>query len=232
MSVQPDTSSPSGARLPLRAGESFDGMPLGSVLAALWGAWPASVTIEKLLGDASTRSYYRVRVAGVLPSSLVVMRLPDGITPSALGVRELPFVELQRHLHGLGIPVPAILADGSEQGFLLLEDLGDELFETRLASQPASSWPALYRQAIELLATLHERAAKPTSCIAYTRAFDHELLRWELDHFREWGLEALGIGLSEAERSLLDGHFEQLVGELLSLPQGFTHRDYQSRNLM
>jgi len=160
------------------------------------------------------------------------MRLPDGGTPRALGLRELPFVDLQRHLRRLEIAVPAIVVDASEQGFLLLEDLSDELFGTRLANSPMASWPNLYEQAIELLATLHDRASVPADSVAYSRCFDHKLLRWELDHFREWGIDALDITLSNNERTLLDRRFEVLVQELLALPQGFTHRDYQSRNLI
>jgi aminoglycoside/choline kinase family phosphotransferase len=80
---------------------------------------------------------------------------------------------------------------------------------------------------------LHERAANtPREGIAYRRAFDQKLLRWELEHFREWGLGACEIALTAGEATLIDRSFERLVAELLALPQGFTHRDYQSRNLM
>lgn len=243
MSAEPDNHAAAGSAHALDASQTYDGLQLAAALSSVWGSAPGTLSIEKLLGDASTRSYYRVRCAASVPGSarapegafrhsLVIMRLPDGGTPSALGLRELPFVDLQRHLQRLGIPVPAILVDASEQGFLLLEDLGDELFGVRLENTPAVAWPRLYEQAIVLLASLHERAATPTDSIAYTRSFDHKLLRWELEHFREWGIDALGIALSDGERALLDRHFELLVAELLALPQGFTHRDYQSRNLL
>jgi aminoglycoside/choline kinase family phosphotransferase len=220
-------SSPGASPLP--ADGVFEGIALAAALPQVWGERSGPFAVTKLLGDASTRSYYRVHNGN---ESLIVMRLPDGGTPRALGLRELPFVAIQRQLHALDLPVPAILFDGSEQGFLLLEDLGDELFETRLSQTPRTSWRGQYEQAIELLASLHQRAAQPGDSIAYTRSFDHKLLRWELDHFREWGLDALEIPLSDSERALLDQQFEQLVAELLALPQAFTHRDYQSRNLI
>ncbi|MEM1415166.1 MAG: phosphotransferase, partial [Myxococcota bacterium] len=51
------------------------------------------------------------------------------------------------------------------------------------------------------------------------------------DHFREWGLEALRGPLDPAARTRLDGLFDGLAAELAAAPQGFVHRDYQSRNL-
>jgi aminoglycoside/choline kinase family phosphotransferase len=217
---------------PLTESPAFDGMDLGAPLMALWGDLPTSATLQKLRGDASTRSYYRVQCAGKSPASLVVMRMPAGGTPSELGLAELPFVDVQRHLKERAIPVPEIYADASERGLLLLEDLGDETFEARFHASDQGAGSLQYAQAIDLLVTLHERSAQAGSSIAYTRAFDRKLLRWELDHFREWGLDALEIALSATERRVLDQAFDTLADELLMLPQAFTHRDYQSRNLM
>jgi len=128
--------------------------------------------------------------------------------------------------------VPQLLADHTRLGVLLLEDLGDETFEARLRTQP-DAWPDLYGAAVDLLARMQRACAEPSAnCLAYGRSFDRKLLRWELEHFREWGLEARGITPSASQRSALDAAFDHLVDELLALPQGFVHRDYQSRNLM
>ncbi|HEX9290297.1 MAG TPA: phosphotransferase, partial [Anaeromyxobacteraceae bacterium] len=76
-----------------------------------------------------------------------------------------------------------------------------------------------------------ERA--PGGCIAFTRSFDRDLYRWELDHFREWLLEAWkGARLSAEERAVVEREFDRVAGALDAEPKGFTHRDYQSRNLM
>jgi aminoglycoside/choline kinase family phosphotransferase len=207
-------------------------MELGPALREVWGDVPPEATLEKLRGELSTRSYYRVRCTGRLPESLIVMRLADADV-RALGAAELPFVELQRSLRALGVAVPELYVDHVRRGLLLLEDLGDETFEARLKQTPRAGWQALYLQAVELLAELHQRAARaPQTGIAYARSFDPRLLRWELEHFREWGLVACDIALTPGETQLLDRSFTRLVEELLALPQGFTHRDYQSRNLM
>jgi aminoglycoside/choline kinase family phosphotransferase len=115
---------------------------------------------------------------------------------------------------------------------MVLEDLGDEMLETRLlAGDPRAP---LYERAIDQLARLRAHAeAHPGGCVAFTRSFDADLYRWELEHFVEWGLQAWkGATLSPAERALADREFDRISRTLEAEPKGFTHRDYQSRNLM
>jgi hypothetical protein len=117
---------------------------------------------------------------------------------------------------------------------MLLEDLGDETFERRLRARP-SEWRTLYTQAIDLLARMHATwtpARSVDDCVAFRRRYDVALLRWELDHFREWGLETLSSPLTAADKSELDRHFDALTDAIAQLPLGLVHRDYQSRNLM
>jgi aminoglycoside/choline kinase family phosphotransferase len=115
---------------------------------------------------------------------------------------------------------------------MVLEDLGDEMLETRLLA--GDDRARLYEAAIDQLARLRAAAERaPAGCIAFTRSFDHDLYRWELDHFREWLLEAWkGAELSPAEREVVDAEFERIARLLEAEPKGFTHRDYQSRNIM
>jgi len=216
----------------------FDGMDLEPSLHAVWGGVPDDLDVLKLRGDASTRSYYRVTSATAAPSSLIVMRLPADALKSdelsgAATPQELPFLNVQRHLRRLGIAVPDVLVSDLRRGVVLLEDLGDETFEARLLRSTRDEWVQLYRQAIELMVHMHQKAAaRDADCIAYDRSFDRTLLRWELEHFREWGLEAQGLALSAADQQVFAAAADALVDEILSLPQGFVHRDYQSRNLM
>ena len=115
---------------------------------------------------------------------------------------------------------------------LVLEDLGDVTFERALHG---GSREALYGRAVDLLARMRAAAeARPDPrCLAFTRAFDEELYTWELHHFREYGLEAWsGRAPTEPERAQLERAFGGIAGRLAAAPRGFTHRDYQSRNLM
>jgi hypothetical protein len=166
------------------------------------------------------------------------MQLPaDGLKSdegtSAERPPELPFLNVQRLMQQRGVPVPQVLAVDMIAGVLLLEDLSDVTFFARLQQLPRSEWASQYSVAIDVLADMHLRMRAPDlQCVAYQRSFDAKLLRWELDHFREWGLEALSGPLAPRARADLDACFDDLVSQLLGQSQGFVHRDYQSKNLM
>jgi aminoglycoside/choline kinase family phosphotransferase len=195
-------------------------------------SWP----VRQLKGDASNRSYYRV---GTAPNSQVLMVMPPDASRKSEEAtkgeppKELPFVNVQRYLAGLKVRVPQIVHYDEPAGMMVLEDLGDVTFE--MALEGGKHRDRLYRQAVELLARLRveaERRPDP-GCLAFTRAFDQDLYDWELHHFREYGLEIWSGRKPEgAERAALDAHFLKLARQLAALPRGFTHRDYQSRNIM
>jgi aminoglycoside/choline kinase family phosphotransferase len=215
-------------------------------LRDFYGSLVEAYEIHKLKGDASTRSYYRLRVgrgsqtdlAKDKPGSIIVMQLPEGDVTSdeaTSGVvpRELPFLNVQRLLKQRAIPVPAVYLYDRAHRIVLLEDLGDETFEARLKQRDRESWEHLYKQAVTLLAQLHRNCERTDdNCIAYERKYDRYLLRWELDHFREWGVDANYGQMSEVDQELLDRIFERLVSRIEEIPTGFVHRDFQSRNLM
>lgn len=195
----------------------------------------AGAPVLKLKGEASSRSYHRV---GAPPDSVVVMVMPQDAKKSDEGgaaevPTELPFVNVHRYLSKLGIRVPRIHRYDEPAGMMVLEDLSDLTFEQALEGGKHAE--ALYGRAVELLAALRARAEQQPDpdCLAYGRSFDEALYDWELHHFREWGMEAWsGRTVTGAERTELDRHFRGLAAELAAAPRGFTHRDYQSRNIM
>ncbi|RYZ36969.1 MAG: aminoglycoside phosphotransferase, partial [Myxococcaceae bacterium] len=187
-------------------------------------------------GEASSRSYYRV---GAPPESWVVMVMPPDATKKSDEAtkgeppKELPFVNVHRYLSKLGVRVPRILRYDEPAGFMVLEDLSDITFESALEGGRHNQ--ALYTKAVQLLARLRVQAEKQQDpeCLAFTRAFDEDLYDWELHHFREWGLEAWsGQQPTAPERAELDATFKDIAKQLAAAPRGFTHRDYQSRNIM
>jgi aminoglycoside/choline kinase family phosphotransferase len=214
---------------------------LNQALRELYGEPLPSTEVIKLRGDASTRSYFRVRVRAApagRPASVIAMQLPEDAFQSDEGGRQpdtqrLPFLEVAELLESKGLPVPSIYVEDLANGLILLEDLGDITFEHQLRHAPRADWPRLYASAIDLLADLHERCADlPEGSIVSQRRFDRELLDWELEHFRQWGLEAPFGPLDAAQSPALAETFAAIVGEIEAMPYGFVHRDYQSKNLM
>lgn len=196
--------------------------------------------VQTLVGDASTRRYHRVLVEGGNPGSAVVMELPDDplksdeITTDA-PPPELPFLNVQRYLAQGGVPVPQIYRQDMKLGLLALEDLGDQTFESVVKSSNAAQRRALYYRAIDHIVALQQlgERQRDEGCVAFTRRFDQPLLKWELDHFREWYLEAeLGVALGPEEANAVEGAFTWIASTLASSPLTLVHRDFQSRNLM
>ena len=191
--------------------------------------------VERLPGGAGNRTYWRVH--GRTGASAVVMELPPDPAKSEEASKdhaptELPFLNVHRYLERIGVRVPRLLLDASQQGFLVIEDLTDRTLERALLD--GGDREALYSTAIDQLARLraHAESAPDASCLAWTRAFDYELYHWEFEHFIEYGLLARGARPTPAELRTLRGHFERIARELAAAPRSFTHRDYQSRNIM
>ncbi|MBW2276682.1 MAG: phosphotransferase [Deltaproteobacteria bacterium] len=215
-------------------------MELGPLLAKVYGDGFSPAEVVTLEGDASSRRYHRVHAPpGFAPATLIVMELPEDALGSDEAISgdtatELPFLNVARHLAAADLRVPAIYFDAVDDGAVLLEDLGDETFAKRVLARDPAELESWYLAAADLLTAVHDAMwPVPEGCLAETRCFDYELLRWELDHYREWGAEALFERvLDPSLRARLDKELDALAQEVESLPRGFVHRDYQSRNLM
>ncbi len=196
----------------------------------------------EMSGGASTRRYFRVEMPTVeAPTrTAVAMFVPEGRKPEEVGKvppgadSRWPFLEVRDILSAAGVDVPEIYAEDPEHGWILLEDLGeDTLANYLLRADSVEVRDRLYRKAVLDLARAQRALAKlPENSVIGTRVFDADLLRWEIEHFREWGLEARGHVLSPKDRETFDAIAERLANRIASFPRGFVHRDYQSRNLM
>ncbi len=207
--------------------------------------FPSSVTrCERLKGDASNRSYYRIQLKpDSQPATVVLMQLAEpeafkrseeAVSGDDASVRELPFLSVQRYLVARGVAVPAIYAYDATAGRMILEDLGDCTLFDAVAGASPERIEAMYRQAIDELVTLQTPLERGhPQCVAFTRRFDPALLLWELDHFLEYGIEARnGIVVPPTPRESIRRAFARIAEELAAAPSVFVHRDYHSRNLM
>lgn len=116
--------------------------------ASGWG----EATRAPLAGDASNRRYERLTSApgtGMNHDRAVLMDAPP-----EKGEDTRPFVRIARHLSALGLSAPAILAEDSAAGLLLLEDLGDDLY-ARVVLERRADETELYAAAVDALIVLH-----------------------------------------------------------------------------
>jgi aminoglycoside/choline kinase family phosphotransferase len=213
--------------------------PVGSVdLVALeelvQRTFDSELNATPMPGGASTRQYFRV----VLPNdkSAVAMYVPGGAKPEEVqrahdGAR-WPFLEVRDLLAERGVDVPSVLAEDTPRGWLVIQDLGDDTLANWLLRNPGDK-TSLYTKAVTDLAKAQKSLAElPKGSVVASRTFDETLLRWEIEHFREWGLDARGKSLSEADGKRFSEIADALAKRVADLPKGFVHRDYQSRNLM
>jgi len=190
--------------------------------------------VIRLAGGAGNRIYWRlVERDG---RTAVVMELPPEPGNSEEASKEpspkdLPFLDVHRYLERIGVRVPRIHLDAHKRGFVVLEDLTDRTLEMALQTGDRTR---IYEDAIDQLAKLRAHAERnpDPGCVAWSRAFDYDLYQWEFEHFIEYGLLARGAKPSEAELAKLRARFDVVSKELAAAPRSFTHRDYQSRNIM
>jgi aminoglycoside/choline kinase family phosphotransferase len=211
-----------------------------------WGA----ATLSPLPGDASTRRY--LRVAGPAGHAML-MDQPQGVeTPAspanaspeerrALGYNAVArlagadcarFVAVADYLRARGLSAPEIYAADPVRGFVLMEDLGNDLYTDVVAE--GGDEPLLYRAAIEALARIHAEDAPATLGSAKSLyAYDETALLAEIDLMTEWYLPlALGRKAEAGEIEDHRAHWRGALRALKSPSRVFVHRDYHAQNLI
>lgn len=215
---------------------------IDAAVTTKWGKGTAVTQVDPLTGDASSRSYVRLHLSGDGPATTVVMMMAGSALPLSSDelavfkepLKELPYLNVYRFLQSLGITVPETYYDGSKEGFLLLEDIGDVPLRDAAHGLAAEKIEELYRKAIDQLVRLQVEGTRrgDESCIAFQQAFDHRLFMWEFEHFIEWGLEKREEKpLSAAEGRELRAMFDEISTRLDRVPRFLNHRDYHSWNL-
>lgn len=179
-----------------------------------------SATLQPMQNDASFRRYFRVYLPN--HSTFIAMDAP----PDKENLK--PFVEIAQRLFKAGLNVPEIKAIDWENGFLLLTDLGDDLYLPILKENDRVKIDRLYGDALAALATMQ-------TCVETNQLplYDEKLLRFEMNLLPDWFItKHLEIALTNEEQKELDTCFDLLIKNALEQPQVFVHRDYHSRNLL
>jgi aminoglycoside/choline kinase family phosphotransferase len=221
-----------------------DAIPHAALARAVRAAFGASahvVSTRPLAGDASSRRYVRLDLAGgAAPATAVAMllrgsRFPLGSDeigggPAADG--ELPFVNVARYLAARGLPVPAVYHDASAaDDLVLIEDVGDTTLWAAATSGPERA-PALFEAAADLLVALRSRAPARSRLPRLQAALRRRLARWELGHFVDHGIETRhGRALPPDERAALLAALDPVSEPFAAAEPVLAHRDFMAWNI-
>jgi aminoglycoside/choline kinase family phosphotransferase len=175
--------------------------------------------VEPASADASFRRYFRAFRNG---TTFIVMDAPPGKEDV------LPYLKVTGLLEALGAHVPHVHEADVARGLLLLEDLGGTHYLSRLNA--GDDPERLYGDALRVLADIQVRGGEAA---AELPPYDREVLARELALMPDWFVgRHLALELSSADTRMIAAAFEFLIGEALTQPAVFVHRDYHSRNLM
>lgn len=176
-------------------------------------------TVTLLAGDASNRKYFRVRDVDGHPNA-VLMDAPED-----RGEDVRPFIDIANALIAQDLSAPQIYAQDIANGFLLLEDLGDDLFST-ICARDGSQEPTLYRAATDVLIALH--AAAPPQLETYTPTLMADLAAQSVDWY------ALGRETSKGsdKRAILKSAIEDALRPSADEFTVTILRDYHAQNLL
>jgi aminoglycoside/choline kinase family phosphotransferase len=189
-------------------------------LKALQANWQLDLdTLAPASADASFRRYFRIQSQNPKFGTLIIMDAPPQHEPLDA------FIQVDLLLSKAGLNVPKILEQNTSEGFLLLNDLGNQTYLAALNDHTAN---VLYQDATQALIQM-QLASKPQVLPNY----DEALLQRELDLFPEWYLKAhLQIELSDIQKQQLKNAFAFIIENNLAQAKVYVHRDYHSRNLM
>lgn len=177
-----------------------------------------------LAGDASARRYLRLTA----PGRAEVLMDAD----PAAGEDVRPFIAVTASLRARGLSAPEVLGADEGAGFLLLEDLGDDLFARVCARAPSAEAP-LYAAAVDLLAALHRDMPPTPQERAAIALYDMAVLTREAALVTDWLLPGAADDAPSAD---LRADYLGLVAEACAPVDGpgaaLVLRDYHAENLI
>nr|WP_321249883.1 phosphotransferase [uncultured Ruegeria sp.] len=179
----------------------------------------ANASRAALAGDASNRRYERLTDPDTGRTAVFMDAPPDKAEDVA------QFVRVAEYLRSNGLNAPEIYAEDMEFGFLLLEDLGDDLFARVLEKNPKQEL-ALYETATDVLIHLHN--APTLSLPSYGPSLMTELAALS---FTKYAQGILGSHDEDA-RDLFERRFQDILHRETSGAKVVVLRDYHAENLI
>ncbi len=197
----------------------------------------------RMQGDASTRSYERIALGDERAILMNLPRRPDGPPVRAgkpynaiahLADNVVPFVAMANGLRQYGFSAPAIRHADLAQGFLIIEDLGDEPV---VSGDPPAPILERYEAAVDALLTLHEQRLPDTLPVA--PHVEHRIPSYDIDAFLieaelllDWFLPRLDAAMPDTERDSFRAVWRELLRPAIDSPPTWVLRDFHSPNLL
>ena len=216
---------------------------LAAVRRFLEGSGYAEAERKRIQGDASTRSYERLRLGDQRAVLMNAPRRPDGppvrdgkpysaIVHLAEDVK--PFVAMANGLGQFGFSSPQIFEADIDEGLLIIEDFGSEFV---VAGEPPAPVEERYAAAVDMLAALHGLHLPEVLPVA--PHVQHKLPRYDLDAMLmeaelllDWYLPSLGAKISDATRTVYVAMWREALQTAIETDITWVLRDFHSPNLM
>jgi len=171
--------------------------------------------IAPLVGDASFRRYFRIRLGG--KSAMLMHAPPPHEDPR-------PFLQVAHWLEASGLRAPHILIEDAAAGWVLTEDFGDQRMREWIDEHPDGE-RAIYAKAIDTLVQLHRLPPGPFE------PYDMATYLREAQLLTEWYCPAMALTVDEqGYRAAWTAALEPLLAR--QKPGVTVLRDYHAENIM
>jgi len=179
----------------------------------------AQVKVKALAQDASFRRYFRIYTN---TQNYILMDAP----PEHENIK--PFIQIAEHLLSLGLRAPKVIKADETNGFILLEDFGDDTF-TRLLTRNHSELQ-LYQLAINSLIKLQKH---PHATGIQIPNYSNELLINEAQLLTDWYYpNKTGNEISVQSREVYSRCWDTILDSLPKLNNTLVLRDFHVDNLI
>jgi N-acetylmuramate 1-kinase len=198
---------------------------------------------ERMVGDASSRSYERLTLGDRQVILMNSPRRPDGppvkhgkpySAIAHLAEDVTPFVAIARALHDKGFSTPAIHAADLGEGFIVLEDLGANAVVT---GNPPTPIRNCYEAAVHVLIALHKQILPEQLQVAphvtyRLPTYDMDAFLIEVELLLDWYLPYRNAPLSDEARARYIALWSEVLLPATQAQETWVLRDFHSPNLL
>ena len=197
----------------------------------------------RMVGDASTRIFERLRLDGQTAILMNAPRRPDGppvrdgkpySAIAHLAEDIVPYVAMAGGLRDRNLSAPTIMHADLDRGFLIMEDLGADLI---VEGDPPAPIEVRYEAAVDLLVSLHRRKLPDTLPVA--PHLDYRLPHYDMGAFLieaelllDWYLTGDDAAPTDRMREEFVALWSAALEPTVSTPATWVLRDFHSPNLL